>query len=427
MCQRVIAKLSEIRALGRKGLHKRLAGLRGDERHVGVEFLRHLERFDRLRGWEEFSLTSLWDYCTKELRIPEGAAHRRIHAMRVMRRYPQVIELLRDGRLSMTTLGLLEKSLTDDNADQLFRDASGKPTRYVEEEIVAKLKAPIVPTEVTRKLGKRLAPISEAAAEARRQEVEAAGGKVEAASASVSPETEEAVENRLAAMTVVLVEESGRNETRAVSADQFQVTITVTKEWMETYRGLAARLGPAVASKSIADVTLYSMKEVEKRLAKADGTLPVRKYSRDLSARTYHMDPTERDGVPIDLERAVRTRDGNRCQWPKPDGSKCLSNSDPQLDHIEERVLGGKTELSNLQILCGPHNRQKARERFGSAFVAQKILEREKRRAGADAEVRVSERGSLPAPEVASDTGVPGPALDNRSRSETMGEERPPG
>lgn len=120
MCQRVIAKQSEIRALGRKGLDARMKALRGDERHVQVEFLRHLDEFDRLRGWEMYGLTSLWDYCERELGLPKGAIYRRTHAMFVMRAYPEVVPMLRDGRLSMTTLNLLEEVLTPANASKLF-------------------------------------------------------------------------------------------------------------------------------------------------------------------------------------------------------------------------------------------------------------------------------------------------------------------
>jgi hypothetical protein len=40
----------------------------------------------------------LWDYLLRVLHLREGAAFRRIAAMRVLRRLPVVAEALRDGR-----------------------------------------------------------------------------------------------------------------------------------------------------------------------------------------------------------------------------------------------------------------------------------------------------------------------------------------
>ena len=401
MCEKKIATRGEIRALGRRELDVRMRGLLRDERHDEVEFLRHLDAFGANRGWEAFGLTSLWDYCTLELGLREGATYRRIHAMFVMRRFPEVEPMLRDGRLCMTTLGLLESHLTEENAAGLLHDAAGKATRYVEEEIVAKLKGSIVSREQIRQLGVKLAPISATAAEARRGEVEAAGGTVEAASTEVAPAIEQAVEERLAAMTTVLVTERGKNTIRGVSADQFQVDATVDREWMRLYRALEARLG----IKGVAAVTFHCMQETEKRLGKKDGVSaatgePVPQPEK----KSYKLANGDAAYIPADLERAVRVRDGNRCQWKKPAGPKCLAPGAPQLDHKLARALGGKTELPNLQVLCAAHNQEKARRDFGADFIEQKIKTRR------EEAKRKKDAGSLPAPEAGEAMARDGPS-----------------
>ena len=397
MCESKIATRAEIRRLGRGELHRRMSELLGNEHHIEVEFLRHLEAFEDNREWEAFGLTSLWDYCTIKLGLREGAAYRRIQCMRVMRRFPMVEPMLRDGRLCMSTVNLLAEKLTARNAAGLFRAAAGKSTAFVRDEIVAKLNAAIIPQEVIRELGKKLAPISAAAADARRDEVEAAGGTVEAASAGVAPETERAVQERLAAMTTVLVADGGENKVRGVSATQFQVNVTVSREWMEVFRALEARLHV----KGIPAVTLYCMEQMQARLAKKDGVAarsPLEEPAADKEKKTYRMSAPGSARIPREMEREVRARDGNRCQWVKPDRTKCLSAEDPQIDHKLAKALGGRTEPPNLQVLCKPHNQQKAREDFGADFIARKIEER--RSAQASDRARTDEDDPLPMAEV---------------------------
>jgi len=79
-------------------LARRLAELAGDERAVQVEFLLHLEEFDRRQAWLAAGYPSLWEFCLSVLHLREGAAARRIRAMRVLRRLPDLAAPLRDGR-----------------------------------------------------------------------------------------------------------------------------------------------------------------------------------------------------------------------------------------------------------------------------------------------------------------------------------------
>lgn len=79
-------------------LSRRLGELAGHERELQVEFLLHLEEFDRRRAWAEAGYPSLWEYLLRVLHLREGAAGRRIAAMRVLRRFPALGDALRDGR-----------------------------------------------------------------------------------------------------------------------------------------------------------------------------------------------------------------------------------------------------------------------------------------------------------------------------------------
>jgi hypothetical protein len=65
-------------SLDSAALAGRLRDLAGDERNVPVDFLLHLDEFDRRRAYLEVGYGSLWEYCLRALHLREGAAGRRI-------------------------------------------------------------------------------------------------------------------------------------------------------------------------------------------------------------------------------------------------------------------------------------------------------------------------------------------------------------
>ena len=89
---------------------RRLGELASDERRVQVEFLLHLDEFDRRRAFLELGYGSLWTFCLEALHLREGPAGRRIRAMRVLRRLPGLAGALRDGKLCLTTLTAASRS-----------------------------------------------------------------------------------------------------------------------------------------------------------------------------------------------------------------------------------------------------------------------------------------------------------------------------
>jgi hypothetical protein len=124
-------------SLDSTALSRRLGELAGHERAVQVEFLIHLDEFDRRRAWLEAGYGSLWDYCLRVLHLREGAAGRRIAAMRVLRRLPGLAAALRDGRLCLSTLALLGPVLTEESADDLVARAAFLPKADVERLLVS--------------------------------------------------------------------------------------------------------------------------------------------------------------------------------------------------------------------------------------------------------------------------------------------------
>ena len=71
--------------------------------------------------------------------------------MRVVRRFPQITEALRDGRLSLSTIGLLGQVLTEQNFHDLVARAAYK-TRAEVDHVVASLRPRVAPRDGIRRL-----------------------------------------------------------------------------------------------------------------------------------------------------------------------------------------------------------------------------------------------------------------------------------
>src|SRR5450432_2597948 len=126
-------------ALSDRELLVRLTTLARAEREVSAELVAHLAALDArpaLYAAEGFG--SLFSYCTAVLRLSEDAACNRIEAARVCRLFPQAVDLLASGALTLTSLRLLRRHLTPENHEAVLARASGRTRREIE-SLVAEL------------------------------------------------------------------------------------------------------------------------------------------------------------------------------------------------------------------------------------------------------------------------------------------------
>jgi hypothetical protein len=79
----------------------------------------------------------------------------------------------------------------------------------------------------------------------------------------------------------------------------------------------------------------------------------------------------EREPVPADVRRAVWERDQGRCTYLSPDGRRCESRWQLELDHVEPVAVGGRSTFENTRLRCKPHNGLHAEEVFGRTYMAR--------------------------------------------------------
>src|SRR5262252_6333407 len=124
-----------------------LKDLLSRERITLVPILEGIAKIEERKLYLELGYDSMWAFLKRELGQSEAMIHYRLASSRMLRRFPQVAEPLREGRLCMTVLASLAKVLTQENVDELITEAMGKPTNEVK-QIVRRLDPKAVPKDV---------------------------------------------------------------------------------------------------------------------------------------------------------------------------------------------------------------------------------------------------------------------------------------
>src|SRR5574341_131437 len=323
-------------SLDSRTLARRLGELASDERQVQVDFLLHLDEFDRRRAFLELGYGSLWTYCLEVLHLREGSAGRRINAMRVLRRFPGLASALLDGRLCLSTLALLGPVLTEENAEELVARAAYRTKEEVE-HLVVSVKPRPAPREGIRRLPEPIAPSpSQSPVEERDREREPAQSQAEAPLALEAP----------------------RTEIHAVSEGQWSLRVTIDADCKEDLETLAMMLSHKFPRKDLAAVLHEAIRCGIEKHGKRQGAV---KPARTVKA----IPPQDPTFVSAEVRRQVWERDGGHCAWVGSDGKRCNSRWQVQVDHIDAAARGGPATRDNLRLACRAHNFLHAEEVYG--------------------------------------------------------------
>ena len=97
-----------IKQLSNKELLFRTKLLAQKERDIHIQVLRHLAEVDSRKLFFRQGFSSLFDYAVRELAYSEGAAYRRIKAMKLCLELPETANRLQSGKLSLSVASQLQ-------------------------------------------------------------------------------------------------------------------------------------------------------------------------------------------------------------------------------------------------------------------------------------------------------------------------------
>ena len=362
----------DLAALDPATLVRRLHELAGDERRVQVDFLFHLAELDRREAFLDLGFGSLWDYCLKALHLREGAAGRRIGAMRVLRRFPRLEAPLRDGRLCLSTVALLGQVLTEENLDELVGRAAFL-TKAEVDHLVASVRPRAAPQDGIRRIAEARAAIESTARAPERQPFLLAAPIVAPAPARNALPTADVAAGRngpaLPALAPPPIEprSAPRVEVRAVSQDHWSLRVTLDTGLREDIETLRTLLSHKLPGGDLAEVLREAVRcGIEKHGRRRGAVAPARTVERPATSRAV-----ESGTASAAVRREVWARDGGCCTYVAADGRRCESRWQLELDHADPEARGGPATAQNLRVRCRKHNLRYAEQIYGRTYMAR--------------------------------------------------------
>ena len=309
---------------------------------------------------------------------PETAASREQAAARLVPRFPAVEAALREGRLCLSVVGDLSRVLTPENEAEVLPRFLGISSRDAKEVVAAILPCPEPPRRDVVTVMRP--PASSPAAPALALPL---GPVAPAAGAAPLAESPCAPDRALRAPEVAMTQpaRARRDMVQPLTEELRRLSVTVSARFLRTLA--AARDGlshaqPDATTEQVLEAALDLLLErqarrqamVKRPRAARGGTPLAAGAPEQAAAPTPARTPASPRTIPAAVEREVRLRDGNRCQYPLDAGGVCGSTFQVQLDHVRPLALGGSTTVANLRCACASHNVYAARLLLGPAVMA---------------------------------------------------------
>ena len=315
------------------------------ERRATADLIALLAEVDARRLYLAEGCSSLFTFCTQVLHLSEHAAYGRIEAARAARKFPSILDRLRDGTLSLTAVSLLAPHLTIENHAQILDEARHRTKRQIE-EIVARLTPKADVATTIRKLPARKSAIDETV-----QRSAVASSAVE-----VTPAC--GASHRCQSSVTLNTSPPSRAELKPLAPERFKLQLTISRVTHDKLRRIQDLLRHSVPDGdlvAIVDKALTLLLEHTERKQLATAKRP--RTDSGTTSATRH--------IPASVRRAVWQRDGGRCAFEGSQG-RCRETAFLEFHHLVPFAVGGETNIANLQLRCRAHNQYEAREFFGS-------------------------------------------------------------
>jgi len=312
-----------------------------DERHATAQLIALLAELDVRRLYLGEGCSSLFTYCRHVLHLSEHAAYGRIEAARASRSYPIILELLAEGALTLTAVGLLRQHLTPENHREVLEAAAHKSKREVE-ELSARLRPqPAVPTSV-RKTPSPKQPVAGTLMEV--------GVKSDPARTSVPPTT-------LAARALP-ASASRPSNVSPLAPDRYRIQFTVSAATHAKLRQVQDLMRHSLPNGDAAEIFDRALTMMLEHLRRA-------KLGTTDRPRLRETSPSRSRHIPAAVRREVWARDGGRCAFVGKHG-RCTETGFLEFHHVEPYAAGGEATVENIQIRCKRHNSHEAELFFGT-------------------------------------------------------------
>ena len=309
--------------------------------------------------------------------MSEAEAYLRIHAARLGRQFPLIVELLARGSLHLTAIKLLGPHLTLENHVQVLERARCKSKREVE-LLVAELapkpdvasrmrKLPETSPAVAARAQATVAPTSVSAAPPLTSNVEAAQPSCIPRGAAPSV--------RADPTPFALSAQRPRAASVPLSPGRYKLELTAGQALHDKLEQLKNLLRHQVPSGDLAVIVEIAVDLLVDRTVKqkfAQTRAPKKPRSRRRKLRSRY--------IPRAVVREVHERDAGQCTFVSSDGKRCTERGFLEFHHHDiPYAKGGEATADNIRLVCRAHNALLAERDFGRTFMRSKLLQAQQR------------------------------------------------
>lgn len=302
-----------------------------EERRTTVEVLRLLREIERRRVYAELGYSSLFAYCTGELGYSEGAASRRIEAMRAMREVVEIEKKIESGELSLSAVSQARVAIRAHERETKVK-VSGEQKKSVMLQLTGLSK------RAAEKVLVRELPI--------------------AVSSRPIPE-------------------------RHLAAGGTRVTLDLTEDEMTVIEDLRRLQSKTQNTKDL--LMNLARKELAKKKRELGESPLIRKPSHKVEAidrpEEVVTPPAEDKAWPekklnsqrfsTSVKRLAWRKAQSQCEYVSPAGHRCEARHHLEFDHRKPVALGGASHAGNVRVLCREHNIFQAVRKLGAPVMAR--------------------------------------------------------
>ena len=325
-------QIEELRSLSQHELIEETKRAVRTERTAMLCVLHRLHEINRRGLHLDLGFSSLHEFCVIELKYSDGAAYRRIHAMRLIEIIPEAKTALSNGNLSLSNAATLEQYFKKEEVKdthtktELLREACGKSKEALQ---------------------KLLYPHSQA----------------EGLTVKIDQETTEQLKRLSEFMGI------SKNDLAAVIKRITKIALTAADPTLKKVRPLRKQSLPE--NNHMGESQSQTQTKIDNQTQNLEQTRPATKHQSNEHAAAKTKTQTKHSRyIPQSTKQLIWKRDGSQCTFTDPiTKRRCSSRFALQLDHIIPYSYGGPSAASNLRLLCPSHNQLMAKRVFGKSKI----------------------------------------------------------
>jgi 5-methylcytosine-specific restriction endonuclease McrA len=143
--------------------------------------------------------------------------------------------------------------------------------------------------------------------------------------------------------------------------ERYRVQFTAGDEYVKLVERAQALLSHSAERVPLDELQLRAMRSLVAELERTKRTsLPTTEHPR---RRGRH--------IPAAIRRAVFQRDQDRCAYTDSSGQRCRETRCLELHHLKPYARGGEQTVANLALRCRAHNTLAAEQDFGAGLIAR--------------------------------------------------------